>query len=93
MFAAGNKKSMDTNAQQINNNGQALATSWHYETLPRRTQKALMFLSGEKWLKESGWYLAGGTALALSTGHRKSLDLDFLRKIKISTRRSCWENF
>ena len=73
---------MDTNAQQINNNGQALATSWHYETLPRRTQKALMFLSGEKWLKESGWYLAGGTALALSTGHRKSLDLDFFTENK-----------
>ena len=50
---------------------------WHYETLPRQTKKALDFLSKEKWLKESGWYLAGGTALALYAGHRKSIDLDF----------------
>src|ERR1035437_5633189 len=50
---------------------------WHYETLPRKTKKALDFLSGEKWLKTSKWYLAGGTALALQTGNRKSLDLDF----------------
>ena len=26
---------------------------------------------------QSGWYLAGGTALALQAGHRKSVDLDF----------------
>jgi len=51
--------------------------TWHYETLPRQTKKALDFLSKEKWLKESGWYLAGGTALALYAGHRKSIDLDF----------------
>lgn len=73
---------MDTNAQQINNRGQSSTVSWHYETLPRRTKKALMFLSEEKWLKESGWYLAGGTALALSTGNRKSLDLDFFTQEK-----------
>ena len=47
-----------------------------------------MFLSEEKWFKESEWYLVGGTALALSTGNRKSLDLDFLRKIKILTRKN-----
>ena len=73
---------MDTDAQQINNSGQAAATNWHYETLPRRTKKALDFLSKEKWLKDSDWYLAGGTALALSTGHRKSLDLDFFMENK-----------
>ncbi len=51
--------------------------NWHYETLPRRTKQALDFLSKQIWLKKSTWYLAGGTALALQTGNRKSLDLDF----------------
>lgn len=59
---------MDVAAQKI---------KWHYETLPRRTKKALDFLSGENWLMKSGWYLAGGTALALQSGNRKSFDLDF----------------
>ena len=59
---------MDTSSQKLN---------WHYETLPRNTKKALDSFSKEKWLKKSGWYLAGGTALALQTGNRKSLDLDF----------------
>ncbi len=59
---------MDSSAQQI---------KWHYETLPGRTKKALDFFSEQKWLKKSKWYLAGGTALALQDGNRKSLDLDF----------------
>jgi hypothetical protein len=50
---------------------------WHTEILPRDTKRALDFLSRQKWLKRSRWYLAGGTALALYAGHRKSLDLDF----------------
>lgn len=50
---------------------------WHYKTLPTQTKKALDFLSAEKWLEKSEWYLAGGTALALQTGVRKSYDLDF----------------
>ena len=82
MFAAKNKILMDTNAQQINSDGLVSSVVWHYETLPRRTKKALMFLSEEKWFKESEWYLAGGTALALSTGNRKSLDLDFFTQDK-----------
>ncbi len=45
--------------------------------IPSSTKKALDFLSKEKWLKQSGWYLAGGTALALQAGHRVSVDLDF----------------
>ena len=40
-------------------------------------KKALDFLLGEKWLENSSWYLAGGTALALQAGIRKSNDLDF----------------
>ena len=59
---------MDSNSQKIN---------WRYETLPRQTKKALDFLSAEKWLEELNWYLAGGTALALQAGNRKSYDLDF----------------
>ncbi|MDO8303054.1 MAG: nucleotidyl transferase AbiEii/AbiGii toxin family protein [Sedimentisphaerales bacterium] len=55
----------------------ARSLDWHYESLPRRTKKALDFLSSQEWLKKSSWYLAGGTALALQTGNRKSVDLDF----------------
>ncbi|MEK7637200.1 MAG: nucleotidyl transferase AbiEii/AbiGii toxin family protein [Patescibacteria group bacterium] len=51
--------------------------NWQYQTLPHRTRKALDFLSQQQWLTTSGWYLAGGTALALQAGHRRSLDLDF----------------
>lgn len=50
---------------------------FHFETLPRETKKALDFLSTKDWLKDSPWYLAGGTALALHAGNRKSFDLDF----------------
>ncbi len=64
---------MDTDAQKIN---------WHYETVPLYTKKALDFLSAEKWLKNSKWYLAGGTALALQSGNRKSFDLDFFTEEK-----------
>jgi len=49
----------------------------HKESLLPRTLKALDFLSQEKWLDDPKWYLAGGTALALQAGHRKSVDLDF----------------
>lgn len=56
--------------------------NWHYESLPSQTKKALDFLSEENWLKDDGWYLAGGTALALQTGNRKSVDLDFFTEKK-----------
>lgn len=45
--------------------------------IPEKTKKAFIFLSKQSWIGESGWYLAGGTALALQTGNRKSVDLDF----------------
>ncbi|MEK9154328.1 MAG: nucleotidyl transferase AbiEii/AbiGii toxin family protein [Patescibacteria group bacterium] len=51
--------------------------SWHGEVLPVKTRNALVLLSGEQWLESGGWYLAGGTALALQAGHRVSVDLDF----------------
>lgn len=51
--------------------------TWHTEVLPHETLQALELLSKESWFKQSDWYLAGGTALALYGGHRQSLDLDF----------------
>lgn len=45
--------------------------------MPAQTRKAFDFLSSQDWIKEGGWYLAGGTALALQANHRKSFDLDF----------------
>lgn len=50
---------------------------WRLETVPTKTRSAFEFLSKEEWLVRDGWYLAGGTALALQAGHRQSLDLDF----------------
>ncbi len=50
------------------------------DILPRQTKKAFLFLSEQAWLTQSGWYLAGGTALALQAGHRTSVDLDFFTK-------------
>ena len=38
-------------------------------------QEALSFLAGHSFL--NGFYLAGGTALALQIGHRLSTDLDW----------------
>jgi len=50
-----------------------------FDFLPQETKKAFDFLSSQNWLNDSGWYLAGGTALALQADHRKSFDLDFFR--------------
>ncbi len=52
------------------------------DILPKNTKRAFEFLSKEKWLEKSNWYLAGGTALALQAGHRQSVDLDFFTKDK-----------
>lgn len=52
----------------------------HFDILPRETKDALDFLSAANWLGETDWYLAGGTALALQVGHRRSVDLDFFTK-------------
>lgn len=59
---------MDTHFKKIN---------WHFEALPTKTMRAFEYLSKQKWLEKSGWYLAGGTALALQVGYRQSVDLDF----------------
>lgn len=49
----------------------------NFKSLPENTVKAFNFLSKQEWISKSGWYLAGGTALALQTGNRVSVDLDF----------------
>ncbi|MBF8280269.1 MAG: Nucleotidyl transferase AbiEii toxin, Type IV TA system [Candidatus Magasanikbacteria bacterium] len=46
------------------------------EKLPRVTRKAFLECIKLPWLAKD-WYLAGGTALTLSVGHRQSVDLDF----------------
>ena len=62
---------MGTNTSELN-----------FSCLPDETRKALDFLSGQEWFKNTNWYLAGGTALALQAGNRKSIDLDFFIKDK-----------
>lgn len=49
----------------------------HWEILDAKRRALLPKLS---FLKDEGFYLAGGTALALQIGHRKSLDFDFYKK-------------
>jgi len=50
---------------------------FHLEVLPHETQQAFDVYTKFEFLRSSGWYLAGGTALALQVGHRRSVDLDF----------------
>lgn len=50
----------------------------YLDKLPRVARKAFSYCVGNlNFLANSGWYLAGGTALALQVGHRQSVDLDF----------------
>lgn len=53
------------------------ADDLHLDALPRATSKAFLYSAEQYLFSKSGWYLAGGTALALQAGHRKSVDLDF----------------
>jgi predicted nucleotidyltransferase component of viral defense system len=85
MFDASNKKFMAADAQKKIN--------LKFSTLPRATKKALDFLAGQSWLENTDWYLAGGTALALSTGLRKSVDLDFFSKAKNFSNEDLLNNF
>jgi predicted nucleotidyltransferase component of viral defense system len=50
----------------------------HPEALYEQTGEVLEKLSSERFI--SDWYLAGGTALAVQLGHRKSVDLDFFTR-------------
>lgn len=46
----------------------------YWQTIDKNRQDLLIKLS---FLKEQGFYMAGGTALALQIGHRESIDFDF----------------
>lgn len=60
----------------------------HFEILPKAQQKAWNVLKSESArLNSLGFYLAGGTALALQIGHRLSVDFDFF-----STKKGLTEN-
>ena len=48
------------------------------ETLYPKTKQVLSIIENEAFLND--FYLAGGTALSLQLGHRKSIDLDFFSK-------------
>jgi len=47
-----------------------------FDCLPSKTREAFSFFSKSTFISNE-WYLAGGTALALQAGHRRSVDLDF----------------
>jgi hypothetical protein len=48
---------------------------WHTEVITSETEELLTTLGGNDYMQP--FYLAGGTALALHLGHRRSADLDF----------------
>ncbi|MBI3402905.1 MAG: nucleotidyl transferase AbiEii/AbiGii toxin family protein [Acidobacteria bacterium] len=56
--------------------------SWHRETIPATVEEALAALDAAGVL--AGFYLAGGTGLALHLGHRRSADLDLFRQTAFS---------
>ena len=74
----------DASREQIESN---------FNILPLETKKAFVFLSEQSWIGEGGWYLAGGTALALQAGNRKSVDLDFFTTEKDFDRSELLDNF
>jgi len=51
------------------------------DILPKRQRELFSVLSKAGWLAD--YYLAGGTALALCYGHRRSIDFDFFTTKKI----------
>ncbi len=65
----------------------------HFKFLPPETVEAFIFLSKQQWLGIDGWYLAGGTALALQTGNRRSVDLDFFTTEKDFNERNLLTQF
>lgn len=52
--------------------------AWHPEVLPEGWARAAQDLAARSGLQ--GFYLAGGTGLALRLGHRRSVDLDLFRE-------------
>ncbi len=59
--------------------------AWHPEVLPDAWVRAAEDLAGRCVL--DGFYLAGGTGLALQYGHRRSVDLDLFREREFESAR------
>lgn len=58
-------------------------TNWHLDVLPPAQRELWKKLSASRsHLAHLGFYLAGGTALALQIGHRQSVDFDFFSQQK-----------
>lgn len=57
----------------------ALLSSPHLHTASLQMQRLLSWLGEQPFLRR--FYLAGGTALALQIGHRRSMDLDFFSEV------------
>ncbi len=55
----------------------------HKETVNPGTLELLIHLQKKNYLK--GFYLVGGTALALQIGHRKSIDIDLFSDFEFDT--------
>lgn len=55
----------------------SITAGLHLEVLPEVTKKVFLKCISNNFFSSGGWYLAGGTSLALQVGHRKSVDLDF----------------
>lgn len=56
---------------------------FHFQVLPSAQRELWNRLSGQAgFLRDQGYYLAGGTALALQLGHRQSIDFDFFSEKK-----------
>jgi hypothetical protein len=58
---------------------------FHTEIFPKQQQLLFDKLSKQDWI--TPFYLAGGTALALQLGHRRSIDFDFFTEGDIDTAR------
>lgn len=58
------------------------------DILDKKRKKLLSQLS---FLKRFGFYMAGGTALALQLGHRRSLDFDFYTQKKFDNKKLLFE--
>lgn len=57
----------------------------HTEIFPKQQQLLFDTLSEQDWIRP--FYLAGGTALALQIGHRRSIDFDFFTEEDFDTAR------
>ena len=55
-----------------------MAAEFHLEVMPAPMQR--VFATVAPVLGAEGFYLAGGTAVALYYGHRRSVDLDWFRE-------------